>query len=316
LAQEGEPVRFTGAYLDNEGDLFEFEWISDRDGYISDEMGFTTSYLTNGTHVISYRVMDGHGAWSEAVTGKVKVNGRPLCWIESTSTVEIMQGETVHFAGAAEDDLAVVAYIWTSSLDGPLSDISVFSTSDLSPGTHEVTFTAQDDKGVWAIAASTIIDVRPWMANADVVSIDLPETAIEGTEATVSCVIVNDGNVVLLGLIVEVDIGDHVVGVHTLTEPLHPGSRATVELTWITEPGTHVVTVELIHNEVMIDSLVSQGSIQVHPLPDDDTPETPVPDDTSRVTDGNDAPGMTLVLVLIATFVATCFLGVLRPRKR
>jgi hypothetical protein len=314
-ALEGGPVRFIGAYMDHEGDLFGFEWISDRDGLIGDDMGFTTPYLSNGTHIISFRVMDGNGAWSEAVTDKVKVNGRPRCWIESASPMEVMQGETVHFAGAAEDDLAVVAYRWTSSIDGELSDISVFSTSDLSPGTHDVTFNAQDNKGVWAIAASTIVEVGPWVINANVVSIDLPETAIEGTEVTIVCIVENDGNVALIDLIVEVDLGDHIVGVHTLIEPLHPGARATMELKWISEPGIHVATVELVHNDVMVHSSVSQGSIKVDPLPDDDTPETPDPDDPHQMTDGHDAPGMTLVMVLITAFVATCYMGYLRPRR-
>ncbi|NIT75579.1 MAG: hypothetical protein GWN18_01275, partial [Thermoplasmata archaeon] len=42
-AQEGETIEFTGSYVDHEGDLFDVEWRSDRDGVLSHKMGFATS---------------------------------------------------------------------------------------------------------------------------------------------------------------------------------------------------------------------------------------------------------------------------------
>ncbi|UCC92577.1 MAG: right-handed parallel beta-helix repeat-containing protein [Thermoplasmata archaeon] len=314
-ALEGEPVGFTGAYLDHEADTYKFEWVSDRDGLLSDEMGFTTSYLSNGTHVISLRVMDGHGAWSEPVTGRVHVNGKPTCWIESVDPVHIVVGDRVLFAGAGDDDLAVTAYRWTSSIDGDLSDIAVFSTRSLSPGTHDISFAVQDNEGVWSIPASVIVEVGTLTASARVAGINLPEYAIEGYQVTVGCVIENDGDLPLMDLVIRFSLGEHLVAVHTLTEPLHPGSRTTVELPWLAETGTHLATVEVMDGDVVIASAGSTDTLLVDPLPDDDDDPGPGPSDDDSVVDGNDVSGMTFFLVLLATLVAVSYMGLMRPRR-
>lgn len=316
-ALQGSPVHFTGAYVDHEADIYEFEWTSDRDGRLSDEMGFSTSSLSNGTHVITLRVMDGHGAWSDPVTGRVTINGRPTCWIEEAGPSLVMEGERVHFAGAAEDDLAIVAYRWTSSIDGVLSHLAVFSTRDLSPGIHDISFQARDDRDAWSLASSAIIEVGTLTVDAEVVSMDIPAYAIEGTEVVVGCTIENTGDVPLIGLVISLELGEYVVGVHTLTEPLHPGSSRTVEFRWITETGNHTAHVDVVLDDVVLGSSTSTGTLDVDPLPDDDDDDTepPLPDDNSQVTDGNDAPGMTLVLLLLAVLVATGYLRRSRSRR-
>ncbi len=315
-ALQGAPVLFTGAYLDHEADIYEFEWKSDRDGRLSDEIGFSTSKLSNGTHVITLRVMDGHGAWSDPVTGRVTVNGRPRCWIEEAGPSQVLEGERVHFAGAAEDDLAVVAYRWTSSIDGVLSRLAVFSTRDLSPGIHDVSFQAQDDKGYWSLASSAIIEVGTRTVDVEIVGVDMPSYAIEGNQVVVGCTIANTGDVTLIGLVVSLELGEHAVGLTTLSEPLHPGSSLVVEFLWITEAGNHTAHVEVVLDDVVLGSSDSAQSLDVDPLPDDDDDDTepPLPNDNSHVTDGDGVPGMTLALLLLAVLVATGYLG--RSRSR
>ena len=317
-ALQGESVGFTGSYVDHEGDPFEFEWSSDRDGFLSHDMGFVTDGLSNGTHVISLRVMDGYGVWSEPVTARAHVNGLPRCWIETAEPPRTDRGERVHLAGAGEDDTAVVAYRWSSSIDGVLSGISVFSTRDLSPGVHEVTFTVQDDQGVWSDPATVIIEVTTPVPGARVLQVDVPDVAFEGDQVTIGCVVANVGDVTLLDLVVEMEVDDRVVGVHTLNEPLHPGDRKALEVLWTAEVGTHVVLVSLFQDEVLLHSSPSGGSVQVEPLPDpagQPDPGAPVPDDGDRIVDGRDVQGMAFLLLATAAFVAASYISSVRLRR-
>jgi PKD repeat protein len=63
---EGEEVTFVGHGDDPDNKIKEYFWESDFDGLLSDERSFTTSTLTVGTHVISFRVRDEAGDWSES----------------------------------------------------------------------------------------------------------------------------------------------------------------------------------------------------------------------------------------------------------
>ncbi len=73
----------------------------------------------------------------------------------SVHTMGFMDGATYHklgnsiaFNGSGTDsDGTIVAYHWTSSIDGVLSNSSSFDASDLSIGTHVITLTVADDEG-------------------------------------------------------------------------------------------------------------------------------------------------------------------------
>ncbi|NIP37047.1 MAG: hypothetical protein GWN18_18940, partial [Thermoplasmata archaeon] len=63
-----------GGFSDPEGDIRGYEWVSDVDGVIGTAWNLTTSSLSNGSHAISFRVMDGLGAWSGWAKVDVTVN--------------------------------------------------------------------------------------------------------------------------------------------------------------------------------------------------------------------------------------------------
>jgi PKD repeat protein len=61
------------------------------------------------------------------------------------------KGTTVFFNGTGSDsDGTIVAYEWTSDIDGVLSDEEDFSTTGLSVGNHTITFRVQDNDGLWS----------------------------------------------------------------------------------------------------------------------------------------------------------------------
>jgi hypothetical protein len=63
---EGEEVMFVGHGDDPDNKIKEYFWESDFDGLLSVERSFSTSTLSVGTHVISFRVRDEAGDWSES----------------------------------------------------------------------------------------------------------------------------------------------------------------------------------------------------------------------------------------------------------
>jgi len=80
----------------------------------------------------------------------------PVATIHTITPNPALQGrDTVTFRGSGQDadeDGAIVAYRWRSSIDGALSAQAEFTipASDLSTGTHTITFQVQDDEGNWS----------------------------------------------------------------------------------------------------------------------------------------------------------------------
>ncbi|MEE9150690.1 MAG: hypothetical protein V3U20_02510 [Thermoplasmata archaeon] len=66
-AKKGEYIIFIGHGTDEDGEISEYYWESDMDGFLSSVRSFTTPDLSVGTHVISFRVRDDSGDWSDFV---------------------------------------------------------------------------------------------------------------------------------------------------------------------------------------------------------------------------------------------------------
>lgn len=88
-------------------------------------------------------------------------NKQPLAIIDLIKPNPVKKGEKVTFRGHGRDpDGKIVAYRWTSSIDGHLSDSYHFTTDTLSKGVHEITFEVQDKAGRWSEAAVKSLTVE------------------------------------------------------------------------------------------------------------------------------------------------------------
>jgi parallel beta-helix repeat protein len=180
-ANEGEEVQFNGGYVDHEDDIVEFYWGSDIDGLLGDEQNISITNLTNGTHIIGFRVKDGYGIWSKTATRDLVVNGMPRAWIVSIEPDHVNETEIVIFRGDCLDNEGDVSrFQWGSDIDGDLSDQKLFYTSSLSNGTHAITFRVMDSYGEWSLNATANVTVngKPRARIDDI----LPDPAEEGSD--------------------------------------------------------------------------------------------------------------------------------------
>ncbi|HBG28290.1 MAG: hypothetical protein A2Y10_03400 [Planctomycetes bacterium GWF2_41_51] len=166
----GQTVEFCGAGFDSDGTIQTYEWTSNINGAIGSASTFTTSSLSAGTHTISLRVQDNSGNWSSTVTAQLivspTINVPPTATITSITPNPASLGQTVDFAGTGTDtDGTVTAYKWESSIDGILSTQSSFSKSNLSAGTHTISFSVQDNLGAWSQTVTRSLAINETVAD-------------------------------------------------------------------------------------------------------------------------------------------------------
>ncbi len=164
------PVTMVGSGSDMDGNIVSYLWHSSNDGNLSNDSNFTISNLSMGYHVISFSVMDNEGRWSKEVTMNVGIGDFPEASIDSITGCSSLigcvlnEGAVIEFTGSAvseaSEDTEVVGYQWTSSIDGALSEESTFSTSELSRGSHLITFRAINDIGFWSSNATATLVIN------------------------------------------------------------------------------------------------------------------------------------------------------------
>jgi hypothetical protein len=74
-AKEGDNIEFLGHGSDD-GTITAYEWISSIDGKLGAESSLSISYLSAGTHMIYFKVMDDDGVWSLEATKSLLVEMR------------------------------------------------------------------------------------------------------------------------------------------------------------------------------------------------------------------------------------------------
>jgi len=172
LILEGEKVRFNGLGADPDDRIESYLWSSSKDGQLSNECSFTSSDLSVGTHIISFKVQDNDGHWSNLTTQEVIVTSSdnlPKAWISSITPNSSEAGGFIHFNGHGVDpDGYVAQYYWRSNIDGWLNGESYFCSSSLSAGEHTIFLKVKDGNGIWSLEDSMILTIAgsPTIADA------------------------------------------------------------------------------------------------------------------------------------------------------
>jgi len=83
--------------------------------------------------------------------GTATGGNKPAAFIDRISPSSLNWGESVSFSGhGTAASGSITAYRWRSSIDGDLSSMANFDTTQLSPGKHIVLFSVQDSSGNWS----------------------------------------------------------------------------------------------------------------------------------------------------------------------
>jgi len=179
LVSVGDRVNFTAHGTDIDGTIAIYRWRSSLDGSLSAVANFSTTGLSVGNHTLYFSAADNDGNWSAEQAVNITVNARPVAEILTIEPSPVLFDTAVNLAGQGSDaEGGIVAYRWTSDIDGFLSDRATFNVTNLSFGHHLISFKVRDSSGAWSLAdtAQLHVNLRP------VVEID-PATvtvAIEG----------------------------------------------------------------------------------------------------------------------------------------
>ena len=136
------------------------------DGNTSAEERPIHTYTVAAEYIVSLTVYNATNDY-DTLTAYITVSpssGNPVAVIDSIMPNPAVKGEKVTFAGHGVDtDGSIIGYNWTSSKDGFLNSSASFSTTTLTPGTHLISFTVQNDNFEWSEAATRtlIINILP-----------------------------------------------------------------------------------------------------------------------------------------------------------
>jgi hypothetical protein len=176
----GDPVTFVGSATDPESGSLTGDallWQSDLDGVLGNGSSITRSDLSTGTHQITLAATDpagGNGTASISVS--IVENQAPTVAITSPADgTQVLLGAEVTLVGSAIDTedgaLGGGDVTWVSSLDGQLGTGTQLTTSSLSQGTHTITFSAEDSRG---LEGSIGIELEVLANGLPAVTIDQP----------------------------------------------------------------------------------------------------------------------------------------------
>jgi len=151
----GESVRFFGSGSDSDtGDTISYSWTSDKDGFLSSSSDFYKSDLSVNTHIITLRVTDNHGAYSEESRTLI-INPDPS--VENDPPIAGVGGPysgvvntSVSFDGSSSYDNdegdSITDYTWDFG-DGSIGYGITVEHVYAASGTYTVSLTVKDNHG-------------------------------------------------------------------------------------------------------------------------------------------------------------------------
>jgi len=163
-----DPALDTVAILFNatatdDGTIERCVWTSDLDGELHNDsaVNFTTTGLSVGTHNISLRALDNHGAWSEEVNDTLIVHRKPMVE-EIAFTIEngtvnrdtVLLSESIFFDAMIDDDGTIESYSWRivneTGNETYTTTAQNFTQENMELGIYKVYLMVLDNHGAWS----------------------------------------------------------------------------------------------------------------------------------------------------------------------
>jgi PKD repeat protein len=157
----GDTVQFDGSGSSDANGISSYSWDFDgADGIQNDATGASPThvYASFGNYTVTLKVTDAAGN-TASDTMVVHVRARPAATIDSIAPNPATRGASITFIGhGADPDGNVVAYEWSSSIEGNLSTQATFSR-EMVDGQHTISFRVQDNDSLWSTAATAGLSV-------------------------------------------------------------------------------------------------------------------------------------------------------------
>jgi PKD repeat protein/N-acetylneuraminic acid mutarotase len=155
------------------GDVVAWTWDF-GDNSISGARHPAHVYTDPGDYTVTLTVAGPGGADTETRPNYVHVSAVPgvpvasisYIWYDSYPDPAVQGQDTLYFNGNGYDTdeggAYITAYVWDSSIDGPLSVQEDFTVqaSELATGTHTITFKVRDDEGVWSPEVTRTLTIQ------------------------------------------------------------------------------------------------------------------------------------------------------------
>jgi hypothetical protein len=211
----GGTVSFDGHGTDADGTIVAYRWKSDKDGELSAKASFETNSLSVGEHLISFKVQDNTGEWSEEVMAKVIVtaseeteDGLPVISVFNSvpDSIEAGDSSTISWSVSGALSIAISPDVGTVSATTGSTDVFPDETTTYTltavNGAGSTTATAEvvvsDTSTPAGVPVIDFFTSDPWVivqgesttlawsvTNADLVTID-PGVGAVDTEGTAS----------------------------------------------------------------------------------------------------------------------------------
>jgi len=154
-ASPGETVTFDGHGTDPDGTVVAYRWQSSLDGDLSARASFETSSLSEGAHIISLKVQDNNGGWSDEVRARVSVSGVTA----GAPVVNSFDANPGSISLGASSTLSWnVSGATTVSIEQGIGNVALTGTRVVSPSTTMVyTLTATNAGGSVTATAQVIV---------------------------------------------------------------------------------------------------------------------------------------------------------------
>jgi len=145
-----ETVNFIDTSTMGDATIVGWSWNFGGDG-TSTSQHSTHLFSDNGIYSVSLEVTDSNGEIDIKTRIVNVLNIPPLANITEINPNPALYENTISFEGFGTDvDGTIIAYNWSSSLDGLLNTSDSFETDELSIGIHNITFMVQDDDEDWS----------------------------------------------------------------------------------------------------------------------------------------------------------------------
>ena len=266
IALPGEEITFTGSATDMDGFVSSYLWSSSIDGNLSLSNNFTLSNLTMGLHIISFMAQDNEGRWSNPATMEIGVGDFPEVSILSISNCPTLEdclislGDTLSIGASASsttsEDITIDTFEWMSTIDGLISSSLNLTSSELSLGTHVLTFRAKNSVGFWSanVSVNIVVNAVPTIeldsvnpnpliageeAQITVIGLDLDGDVLSYFWFTESITLFNENNQALFSS-QSTDQGDHIVSVYAQDSKGAVSNTLNLTISIISQPSVQL----------------------------------------------------------------------------